>query len=96
MKKEKIIKRVLAKLKVKDLLPGGTADNRPDSDFDSKQLAKGIEIEMEHVNNKDLAKEIAKDHLAEVPNYYLKEDGVSRLDTLEQEAEQEYKKILHK
>jgi len=42
---------------IKDRLPGGIADNAPSSDFDPKQLAKGIEIEMEHVNDKELAEE---------------------------------------
>lgn len=35
-----------------------------------KQIQKGIKIEMEHTNNKKIAKEIAMDHLVENPNYY--------------------------
>lgn len=54
----------------KDKLKGGKADNRPDSDFEATALAKGIKIEMEHTNDPELAKEIAKDHLAESPRYY--------------------------
>ena len=98
MDKKKLTKKVMAKLmhKILDQLPGGLADGRPDSEFDPKQLAKGIEIEMEHVDNPELAKEIAKDHLAEVPNYYLKEDDSSRLDILEEEAGEEYEKTVHK
>lgn len=91
MSKNTLIKKVMAKLK--DKLPGGLADNIPDSEFDSKQLEKGIEIEMEHVKDKELAKEIAKDHLAEIPNYYLKQDGFSRLDILEEEAEEEWESM---
>lgn len=56
----------------KDLISGGLGDNRPDSDFDSEQLRIGIEIEMEHTNDKEKAKEIAKDHLIEDPQYYQK------------------------
>jgi hypothetical protein len=53
-----------------DLLAGGAADNVPDSAFPKKELAKGEEHELEHVNNKRIAKEIAKDHLAERTDYY--------------------------
>jgi hypothetical protein len=56
----------------KELIPDGRAADQPDSDFDPKQLAQGIQVEMEHTRNKALAKEIAKDHLAEIPDYYTK------------------------
>lgn len=46
------------------------AGDRPDSDFDPDQLKKGIAVEMEHTNNRTVAGEIAKDHLAEDPEYY--------------------------
>lgn len=36
------------------------------------QLIKGVNVEMEHTNNKKIAKEIAMDHLYEDPNYYTK------------------------
>jgi len=55
-----------------DLLPGGKGDDRPDSMFDPEQLARGIAVEMEHTGNPALAKEIAKDHLTEDPQYYVK------------------------
>lgn len=63
-----------------DQIPGGRADNRPDSDFDPEELALGIEVEQEHTQDADLAKEIAKDHLSELPDYY------SRLLRMEKEA----------
>lgn len=59
-------------IKENEKLKGGLADNRPDSDFDEKELKKGIKIEMEHTKNEKIAKEIAKDHLTEDPNYYKK------------------------
>ena len=37
-----------------------------------KELKKGTKVEKEHTKSKSLAKRIAKDHLAEVPNYYSK------------------------
>ena len=42
------------------------------------QLKKGIEIEMEHTNDKNIAKEISMDHLWEDPNYY------DKLETIEE------------
>lgn len=93
MENSKILKKVISKLKeVSDQIPGGRADNMPDSMFDTEQLQKGIEVEMEHTKDKDLAKEIAKDHLLEAPMYYLDENGKSRIDTLEEQANKEYKK----
>jgi hypothetical protein len=37
-----------------------------------KELEMGISVEMEHTDSKDVAKEIAMDHLYEDPNYYTK------------------------
>lgn len=34
------------------------------------QLAKGIEVELEHTSDSAIAKEIALDHIAERPDYY--------------------------
>jgi hypothetical protein len=51
-------------------IPGGLADDKKPSDFDSDQLAKGINVELEHTDSKEIAKEIAMDHLTEDPKYY--------------------------
>jgi len=56
-----------------DLIPGGAADNVPDSKFPKKDLALGVKDEREHTSNDQIAKEIAKDHLQEDPSYYEKE-----------------------
>lgn len=53
-----------------DKLEGGKADDKPASAFDSEQVAKGKKVEKEHTNDPQLAKEIAKDHLEEIPDYY--------------------------
>lgn len=53
-----------------DHLPGGLADKKTPKDFDQKQLEKGQKIEMEHVDDPDLAQEIAMDHLVEEADYY--------------------------
>lgn len=54
----------------KDVLPGGLADNKPDSDFDPKALKDGVKVELEHTDNPQIAKEVSKDHLEEFPEYY--------------------------
>ena len=40
------------------------------TDIDPHQLAMGIQVEMEHTNDKQIAEKIARDHLAENPKYY--------------------------
>lgn len=56
-----------------DLLPGGLADRKPTSQFNEKELGEGKTEELkEHTNNKQIATEIAKDHLVEDPKYYEK------------------------
>lgn len=56
-----------------DLLPGGEADNKPDSKFPAQKLNEGAKHEHEHTNNDQIAREIAKDHLQEDPAYYEKQ-----------------------
>lgn len=56
----------------KDKLPGGLADKKRPEDFDQKELNRGIKVELEHTDDKDLAREIAMDHLEEDPLYYQK------------------------
>jgi hypothetical protein len=65
----------------KDQIPGGKADSNQPSDFSKDQIRKGTKVEMEHVNDRSLAEEIAMDHLAEFPDYY------DRLAKMEAQAE---------
>lgn len=51
-------------------IKGGKGDNLSPKDVNRDQLLLGIEVEMEHTNNKKQAKEIALDHLKENPKYY--------------------------
>ncbi len=53
------------------MMPGKHKDV-PDDKFDPKELAMGIDVEKEHTDNPAIAKEIAKDHLAEIPDYYTR------------------------
>jgi hypothetical protein len=77
--KQAAIERVASRWAAKheDQLPGGLADKKQPSDFDRKQLQKGIKVEMEHTDDKTKAEEIAMDHLTEDPKYY------DKLETIE-------------
>lgn len=63
--------RPLAMLKA-ERLRGGLGDGRADGDFDPKALAEGMAVEREHTDDPKVAREIAKDHLTEDPDYYRK------------------------
>lgn len=51
-------------------------DERPDENYDEAELAKGIQIELEHTDDPEEAKKIAKDHLDEDAQYYVKLEQV--------------------
>jgi hypothetical protein len=53
-------------------LPGGVGDNTPTDKVDPNQLSIGVQVEMEHTNDPEIAQEIAMDHLTEDPEYYTK------------------------
>jgi len=53
-------------------LPGGVGDRAPSDQIDPIQLSTGIQIEMEHTNDPEIAKEISLDHLTVDPKYYSK------------------------
>ena len=86
-----------SELPQKEYISGGYAEGKRDDEFDPVQLEKGIQVEMEHVvkftdkgnvrkpKDTDLAKakEISKDHLSEIPDYY------DRLEKLEEGAKEE-------
>lgn len=57
---------------LQEVMPGGEADNVPDTEFDPEALAQGIKHEMEHTKDEQVAKEIVKDHLKEDKDYYSK------------------------
>jgi hypothetical protein len=72
------VKKAVASLSA-DIIAGGKADGKTNSDFDPQQLAMGRKIEREHTSNPALAEEISRDHLEEFGNYY------SALDKMEEE-----------
>ncbi len=63
-------------------LKGGLADGKSLEDIANKhgvsiediqkQFAMGVKVEMEHTHNKNVAKEVASDHLWEDGKYYTK------------------------
>jgi len=68
------------------LIQNGLAAGEPDSKFDTEQLDAGKKIELEHTKDKGVAKQIAKDHLKEIPDYY------TRLKAMEAQAKDDEKK----
>lgn len=62
----------------KDKLKGGLADKRKPSQFNQKQLRKGMRVEREHTSDPKIAKEIAMDHLSEDSAYYRKLEAMER------------------
>ena len=78
----------------KDKIKGGLSDKMSKTDIADKfkvsiqkiekELSMGTKVEMEHVNSKKLAKEIAMDHLVESPDYY------TRLAKMEKDASKKW------
>jgi hypothetical protein len=79
-----------------NFLKGGNADNKSLEDITKKfkvtistlnhELRLGIDVEKEHTQNRSTAKEIAMDHLSEIPDYY------TRLKKMEKEALKHWEK----
>lgn len=69
--------------KTANMLSGGRSAEKgiTEADVDPKELAMGIKVEFEHCKCLHIAKKIALDHLAELPDYY------SRLAKMESEGE---------
>ena len=66
--------------KWKDNIPGGRADGKKPSDYNKRSVEKGKSIEYEHTNDPSVAREIAIDHLEELPKYYNEEDGLPAME----------------
>lgn len=60
----------------------GLSAKYPNVEIDLDQFYKGIEVEMEHTSNRQVAAKIALDHLAEISNYY------DLLEEMEQKAKE--------
>lgn len=70
-------------LRKAEKLIGGAADGMSPADFDPAALARGTAHELEHTNDRAVAREIAEDHLVEDPDAYPvdgDEDDVAKAD----------------
>ena len=65
--------------KWKEHIPGGRADGKTPDDYEKSQIEKGKNVEHEHTNNPDTAREIAMDHLEEHDEYYT---GLEHMENL--------------
>lgn len=81
-KSEKEFKKKIKTLESADIIRGGKSSGKTVSDIAKHhkvdvskimdELKRGIKIEMEHTTDKNIAREIALDHLFEDPKYYTK------------------------
>lgn len=84
-----------------DKIKGGLADNKSVEDIAKKHdvsvdvikkaITKGVKIEMEHTSDKNVAYEIAKDHVFENPKYY---EGLAKMEKSLDENKRIIKKLL--
>lgn len=86
MKFKRYISEKKSDINIDDILAIMKGADVPDNQFDPVQLKKGTEVEKEHFDNYELAKGIAKAHLLECSNYYIK------LEELEKNCKKEEKK----
>lgn len=54
-----------------EIIKGGLADEKT-PEPNKNALKEGVEVEMEHTKNPEVAKEIARDHIQEDKKYYKK------------------------
>lgn len=59
---------------------GAGKSSEYDGEYDPDELEMGIKVEMEHTHDRLIAEKIAKDHLAEIKDYY------TRLKKMEKDA----------
>ena len=49
-----------------------------DIEYILNQVNKGIKVEMEHTTDKEVAREIACDHIREIKDYYTRLEGMEK------------------
>lgn len=59
-------------------IPAIAKKHKVTTDYIKQQLAKGIQVELEHTTHRSVAREIALDHLAEKADYYTKLSKVEK------------------
>jgi hypothetical protein len=72
-------------------LSGGGKSKGSTLPVDPKELAMGIKVEAEHTNDRAMQEKIARDHLAEFPEYYTNlkkmEDGMKSMSAYDKNGE---------
>jgi hypothetical protein len=71
----------------KEELVGGKGDKKDIKSFDEKEVKMGLQVEMEHTNDKKTAEEIVADHLSEDAKYYSKLKQANLADELKKEKD---------
>lgn len=84
----KNIIRTIVQESLKERIPGGFASGKSQQSIADhhgvsvrlikRQMRKGIDVEMEHTNDPEIAREIAMDHLMEDPAYYDKLEKIEK------------------
>lgn len=77
----------------KNWIPGGLARNTLPSEFDEDQIQMGEDVEREHfvgggipeAKVREMAREIARDHLKELPDYYTRLKNIEKKTAAEDE-----------
>lgn len=71
---EKAIRDVIAEMNLSTVNLYGKADkdDLKATEVDPHELKLGMEVEMEHTVDRKVAKQIALDHLTEIPDYYTR------------------------
>jgi len=77
-----------AKKKWEEHIPGGKADGKTPDDFEKSQVERGKNIEFEHSNDPDTAREVSMDHLEEHKDYYV---GLKHMENMLSEMEKREK-----
>jgi 8-oxo-dGTP diphosphatase len=87
MKEEKHVKipKDFEKRPFINKIKGGVGDNSKPSDFEPKELRKGIEHELEHTKDPQVSADIARNHLSQYEHYY------SELEKMEKKLEKDEK-----
>jgi hypothetical protein len=72
-----------------DFMKDGESGGKEPKNIPDGAIQKGTDVEMEHTSDKNIARKIALDHLAEFPDYY------DRLEKMENEARQQKKSAAY-
>lgn len=61
-----------------DFFNAGEYKRNPPESIDEEELKKGINVEMKHTDSEAIARKIALDNLAKMPDYYTKLEKIQK------------------